>query len=361
MEKEKQAIVTLEDGTFFKGISFGADGEKCGKFIFTTGVVGYQELVTDPANAGKILIFTYPLIGNYGCAPKFNESKGTWAEGVVIKEKSRIFSNWQAKQSFDDFAKESGLIIVGDIDTRTLAVHLREKGEMSGIISTFDFNAASLSTKIKKFRSRKTMSLLPKISVDKITSLAKGKKGAKKIVVLDLGITGNIIRQLETLGFALITLPYNTSWQKILSLKADGLIVSGGPEEDVGLKEVVANIKELIKKIPILGISTGHQVLAMSLGAKINKMRSGHHGSNYPICGRSSYKGEITVQNHSYSLDSRSLEKIKDVNITYYNLNDRTPEEIESRKLKIIGVQYYPVSPGFKEVNSVFKRFSELL
>lgn len=361
MKKEKQAIVILEDGTCFKGKSFGADGERYGKFIFTTGVVGYQELITDPANVGKILIFTYPLIGNYGCAPKFNQSKGIWSEGVVIKEKSRIFSNWQAKQSFDNFAKENSLIVAGDIDTRTLSLHLREKGEMSGIISTLDFNAASLLLKIKKFRGRKATSFLPKISVSKIAYLAKGKKGTKKIVVLDLGITGNIIKQLETLGFSLILLPYNASWREILELKADGLIISGGPEEDEGLKEVAANIKELIKKIPILGISTGHQVLAMALGAKINRMKLGHHGSNYPVCGRSSYKGEITVQNHSCSVDSRSLEKMKDVNITYYNLNDRTPEEIESKKLKFIGVQYYPVSPGFNEVNSVFKRFSKLL
>jgi len=178
---------------------------------------------------------------------------------------------------------------------------------------------------------------------------------------LDLGITNSIIRQLETLGCAITLLPYNTPSQEILRTKPKGLIISNGPEEDAGLKEVVNNIKPLINKLPILGISTGHQILAQALGAKITKLKLGHRGVNYPVHNPATYKGEITVQNHAYVVDTDSLNKIKEIKITGYNLNDRTVEEIESKKLKIIGTQYYPASPGFNEASDVFKRYIKML
>ncbi len=355
-----KVILMLEDGKSFVGEGLGVEGEKVGGVIFNTAVVGYQEMMTDPANAGKILVLTYPLIGNYGTAPKFNESKGVWVAGLVIKEKARIFSNWQALVSFDDFIKEQNLLTISEVDTRTLAVHLRQKGEMLGIISTKNFEAKELLAKINDFKKKPAESLLSKISVTKPSLIGK-EKAKYKIAVLDLGITNSTIRQLETLGCSIMLLPYNTPTQEILRIKPKGLIISNGPEEDAGLKEVVNNIKPLIGKLPILGISTGHQVLAQALGAKITKLKLGHRGVNYPVHHPTSYKGEITVQNHGYVVDADSLNKIKEVKITGYNLNDRTVEEIESKKLKIIGTQYYLASPGFNEVNDVFKRFEKML
>jgi carbamoyl-phosphate synthase small subunit len=353
-----KAVLGLEDSKSFSGEVLNS-GEVIGEVILNTAVVGYQEMITDPANAGKILVLTYPLIGNYGIAPKFNESKNVWLSGLVIKEKSRIYSNWQAKESFDNFIKEHNLLTMSEVDTRTLAVHLRNKGEMLGIISTKTFEPKELLSKINDFRKTKSESLLPKISVKKVIYLGK-ERARYKVAILDLGITHSIIRQLETLGLAITLLPYNISCQEILRLKSDGLIISNGPEEDVGLKEVVVNVQSLINRLPILGISTGHQVLAKALGAKIIKMKLGHRGVNYPMDRPHFYKGEITVQNHSFVVDAESLVKIKGIKITGYNLNDRTVEEIESRKLKIIGTQYYPASPGFAEVNSVFKRFMKI-
>ncbi|MBI5144920.1 MAG: carbamoyl phosphate synthase small subunit, partial [Candidatus Omnitrophica bacterium] len=306
------------------------------------------------------LVLTYPLIGNYGCAPKFNESKQVWPSGLVIKEKSRIFSNWQAKESFAAFVKRHKLLTLYNVDTRTLAVHLRQKGQMRGIISTECLQAKDLLAKIEKFRKQKSPSLLPKISIDRIEHLGK-KKAKKKIAILDLGITNSILRQLETLGLAITLLPFQSKAKEILHQNPDGLIISGGPEEDSGLREVSENIKGLLGRLPILGISGGHQVLAHALGAKINKLKLGHRGVNYPVYNPSSYKGEITVQNHSYVVDADSLSKIKAVKITGYNLNDRSVEEMESKKLKIIGVQYLPISPGFNEVNSILKKFMKIL
>jgi carbamoyl-phosphate synthase small subunit len=249
---------------------------------------------------------------------------------------------------------------ISKVDTRTLAVHLRQKGQMQGIISARDFEPKSLLAKINALRKEKERSLLPEISVGKPQQLG-AKKARYKIAVLDLGITQSAIKQLEALGAGLTLLPYDARPQEILRLKPRGLIISSGPEEDIALEEVAANVKPLVGKLPILGISAGHQVLARALGAKVFKMKLGHRGVNYPLSRPASFKGEITVQNHSCAVDADSLGKAKAVKITGYNLNDRTVEEIESKKLKIIGVQYVPASPGFGEVNSVFKKFMKIL
>ncbi len=350
-----KAIIMLEDGKSFLGEVEDLKGERVGEVIMNTAVVGYQEMITDPANAGKILVLTYPLIGNYGCASKFNESDNVWLAGLVIKEKSRVFSNWQAKESFDDFIKRHNLISLFGVDTRTLAVHLRQKGSMLGIISTNCFEVKELLAKIEGFRKDRPVELLTKISTKKKKKLGAG--GKKKVAILDLGITNTIIRQLGSLGLSLTILPYNTSAEDILRLKPEGLIISDGPEEAPELGEVAKNLKLLIGKIPILGIATGNLVLANALGAKTNKLKTGHRGVNYPVQNPAVFKGEITVQNHAYVIDAASLLKIKEIKITGYNLNDRTVEEIESKKLKILGIQYLPVSPGFKEANNVFQRF----
>jgi len=357
-----KAILILQDGFIFRGESFGVQGEQAGKVVLNTAVVGYQEMLTDPANAGRILTLTYPLIGNYGVAPKFNESKKAWVSGLVIKEKSRMSSNWQAKGGIDDFMVEQNIVGITGIDTRTLAVHIREKGELLGVISTRTFEPKELLSKMEAFGAKTSSSVLPQISVSKITHLdGAKKKSTARVAILDLGITNGIIEQLQALGFSLTLFPYNTAPQEILTHKFDGLIISNGPEEDPGLDIVAQNIKGLIGKIPIMGISTGHQVLAKSQGARVTKMKLGHRGVNYPIYNPPSYKGEITVQNHSCVVDADSLLKIKNIKITAYNLNDRTVEEMESKRLKILGVQYYPSSPGFDEINSAFQKFSKML
>jgi carbamoyl-phosphate synthase small subunit len=239
-------------------------------------------------------------------------------------------------------------------------VHLRQKGQQLGAISTSCFSARELLAKIQNFRKQKKPSLLAQISVAKLTYIGK-QKAKYRLAVLDLGITQGIIRQLESLGCALQLLPFNATAAEILRLRAEGLIISGAPEEDPGLVQVAENIKPLIGKLPILGISAGHQVIARALGAKLSKLKLGHHGVNYPIHNPASYKGEITVQNHSWAVEAGSLGKIKGLKVSAYNLNDRSVEEIESRRLKIIGVQYVPASPGFEEVNPVFKRFVKMM
>ncbi len=351
-----KAILALENGSSFEGISIGAPSERIGEVVLNTAVVGYQEIMTDATNAGKILVLTYPLIGNYGVANKFFESKKCWIAGLVIKEESRIYSNWQAEGAFGNFIKEEGVITISDVDTRTLATNIRDDGEMLGIISTKTQRKEDLFKKLRDYKKGKKGDFIKEISVNKIKEI-KGSRSGPKIAILDLGISNSFITQLKRLGCNIVLLPYNTSAEKIIGMKYDGLIISNGPEEDVAIAEVVKIVKMLLGEIPILGISTGHEIIGIALGGKLKKMKAGHHGVNYPVKAPNSYKGEITVQNHSFIIDENSIKNRKDVSITLRNINDDSVEEMESRALKFISTQYYPVSPGFDEVNGAFRRF----
>jgi len=352
------AVLFLEDGRSFSAKS-DLSAEGVGEVIINTAVVGYQEMITDAANAGKILVFTYPLIGNYGCAPKFNESAKVWVTGLVMKEKCKIFSNWQAASSLDNFLKAHKKSAIYGLDTRSLTVHLREKGPLVGAISTSEVDAKKLMDRINKFKQQTVKSWLPEVSVRKSHTLGKTK--GKKIAVLDLGVSVGLIKQLERLGFSIKVFPYHAGAKQILSIKPKGLVITNGPENDCGLGIVAQNIKSLIGKIPILGVVTGCQVLAMALGGQLIRLKLGHRGVNYPIARPGTFRGEITVQNHGYVIDNNSLRKIKEIKVTAYNLNDHTIEEIESKKLKIIAVQYNPVSAGFNQTNAILLKFSKLL
>lgn len=353
-----KARLVLEDGSSFEGLSIGSDGERMGEVVLNTAVVGYQEMMTDPANAGKILVLTYPLIGNYGVAGKFNESKKCWITGLAIKESSRIYSNWQAEGPFEDFLKKESVLTITDIDTRTIAVTIRDKGEMPGIISTKDSTKEELLAKLKNYKKNKH-GVIKDISVKKTTEI-EGKASGAHIAVLDLGMLNSFIKQLSTLGCNITLLPYNTKSKDILALKPDGLIVSSGPEEDAAIPEIADIVRGVIGKLPVMGISTGHQILALAAGGKLKKMKVGHHGVNYPVKPADGFKGEITVQNHSYIVDEDSIKHKKDIAITLRNINDKSIEAMESKPLKFMSIQYYPVSPGFDEVNGAFIKFLKM-
>lgn len=352
------AMIVLENGSSFDGLSIGVPGERIGEVVLNTAVVGYQEMMTDPANAGKILVLTYPLIGNYGVAKKFYESERSWLSGLVIKESSRIYSNWQAEGSFGDFVKKEGVVAMSDVDTRTLAVNIRDNGEMRAIISTRNSNKDTLLKKLKSEMAK--VDFIQKISVKAPSEVAGGQPGPR-IGVLDLGMLKSFTGQLAALGCSVTLLPYSTSPDEIAGRKFDGLVISGGPEDDISMPKVVETVKAMIGKVPMLGISTGHQAIGLALGARIKKMRIGHHGVNYPIKGADSNKGEISVQNHSFVIEELSIKNRKGVRVTARNINDNTIEELESRALRFLSTQYYPASPGFDEVHPAFGRFLKMI
>ncbi|MBU0533895.1 MAG: glutamine-hydrolyzing carbamoyl-phosphate synthase small subunit [Candidatus Omnitrophica bacterium] len=355
-----KAKLVLEDGSCFEGISIGVPGEKIGEVILNTTVVGYQEMMTDPANAGKILVLTYPLIGNYGIAEKFNESKKCWLEGLIIKESSKMYSNWQAEDSFENFLSKEKTVAISEIDTRTLAVKIRDNGEMLGIISTQDTNEKKLLQKLQKAAKNIKKNFIKEISVKEVTKIKPNSSGSK-IAILDLGITNGFIKQLKTLGCNITLLPYDTDADKILKSGFDAVVISNGPEADEAIPIITQTTKKLLGKIPVLGISTGHEIIALALGGKLKKMAMGHRGVNYPVKSPDSFKGEITVQNHSFIVDEDSIKNRKDTRVTLRNVNDNSIEEMESKSLKFISTQYYPLSPGFDEVNEVFKRFLKMM
>jgi len=250
------------------------------------------------------------------------------------------------------------VITISEIDTRTLAITIRDKGEMLGIISTKDSTKDDL---LKRLKNHKKLPLeaIKDISVKKATEI-KGSPSGANIAVLDLGMKNSFIKQLATLGCNITLLPYNIKARDILALKPDGLIVSNGPENDSVIPEITATVKDLLGKIPMMGIAAGHEIIGLALGGKLDRMKIGHHGSNYPIKPPDSFKGEISVQNHSYVIDENSIRSRKNVEITMRNVNDNSIEEMESKQLKFISVQYNPVSPGFNEVNGAFIRFLKI-
>ena len=351
-----KAKLVLEDGSSFEGISIGVAGERIGEVVLNTAVVGYQEIMTDPANAGKILVLTYPLTGNYGVAKKFYQSKKSWVEALVMKEKSKTCSNWQAEDTFDNFLKKEGCAAISEVDTRTLAVKIRDDGEMRGIVSSKETDEHKLLRKLKSNKSNREKNFIRNISVEKITKIKSNSKGPN-IAVIDIGMLNGFIKQLKSLGCNIILLPYHTGAKEILKLDPDGLIISNGPENDVAFPGIAEVTQKILGKIPLLGISAGHEIIALALGGRLKKLKIGHRGVNYPVKPPSSYKGEITVQNHSFVVGENSLNSRKDIKITLRNVNDNTIEEMESKSLKFISTQYYPVSPGFDEVNEVFVKF----
>jgi len=350
---KRKVILALEKGgRIYEGVSCGVSGEKTGWVSFYTGVVGYQEVITTPANTGKIILMTYPLIGNYGVAKKFRESKHSLISGLIIKENTRITSNWQAEKDFFDFLKDEKILAMQGVDTRAIMLELRQDAEQWGIISTKDFNPQSLRRKIKLAKKAKT-NFINKISTKRVVKIS-GR--GKTIGIIDIGVTNSLINQLHSLNCKNILIPYKTSTKNILALAARGIIISDGPEIDKGSNIVVNSVKELLGKIPILGIGAGCQILAVALGAKIKKMHIGHHGVNYPVLKPNSLKGKITVQNHSYVIDEVSLDG-KGTQVTWRNINDKSIEGIRNSILKAFGYQFYPASPGMGEVNSVLKEF----
>ena len=355
-----RGILVLDDGSYFEGISIGTAGERMGEVVLNTGVVGYQEVMTDPANAGKILVFTYPLVGNYGVARKFSESRRCWLQAVIVKEESKMYSNWQAEDTFNNFLEKERLVGISEVDTRTLAVKIRDSGEMLGIVSSREANISYLLEKLKGHKRDIKNDFIRKISIKKITEIGDNPSGPK-IAVIDLGFLNSFLKQLKSLGCNLTLLPYNTGAEQILGLNPDGLIISNGPEEDEAISKIVEVVRKLVGKIPLLGISLGHEIICLALGGRLKKLKVGHRGVNYPVKSPPSYKGDITVQNHSFVVDEDLIKGRDDIKITLRNVNDNSIEEMESIPLRFISTQYYPVSPGFDEVNEVFKRFLKMI
>jgi carbamoyl-phosphate synthase small subunit len=355
----KKAKIALEDGKIFEGYSFGASGETSGEVVFNTSLTGYQEILTDPSYKGQIVTMTYPLIGNYGVNSQDVESRRPFVEGFVVKELSRISSNWRSEKTLDKYLKQNKIVGIEGIDTRALTRHIRLKGAMNAVISSEDLNDKSLFKKAKSLPGLVGRDLVKEVTYDKVQYW--NKEGKYKVVVLDCGVKFNILRRLAENDCQVIVVPASTSADEILSHKPNGLLLSNGPGDPAALPYVVETTKKLIGKLPIFGICLGQQILGQALGGKTYKLKFGHHGGNQPVKDLKTGRISITVQNHGFCVDIDSLNK-SDIEITHMNLNDKTLEGIRHKKLPIFSVQFHPeCSPGPHDASYLFGEFVEMM
>jgi len=349
------AILALEDGTVFPGTSFGADGECYGELVFNTSMSGYQEVLTDPSYKGQIVSMTYPLIGNYGVNSFDCESKKVWVEGFVVKECSRIYSNWRADKSLQDYLKENKIIGIEGVDTRAVTKHIRSAGALKAVISTVDSNAKSLVKKAKNSKGLVGIDLVSEVTSKK--SSLWSKTGKFKVAVLDCGVKYNILRILAQKGCKVEVFPAKATAKDILEKKPDGLLLSNGPGDPSAVPHVIQTVKDLIGKLPIFGICLGQQMIGQALGGSTFKLKFGHHGGNQPVKDLKTGSTMITVQNHGFCVDIDTLPK-NDIEITHMNLNDKTLEGIRHKKYPLFSVQFHPeASPGPHDANYLFDEF----
>jgi len=355
------AILALEDGTIFKGSSFGAKGECYGEVIFNTSMTGYQEILTDPSYKGQIVTMTYPLIGNYGINLEDIESCKPFLEGFVVRECSKIASNWRAKKTLEAYLKENNILGIEGIDTRRLTLCIREVGAMKAVLSTEDFNEKRLVQKAKDSLGLIGRDLVREVTTTRKYIWPKSQKTRFKVVVLDCGVKYNILRELLRHKCQVIIVPANTPAEEILKMRPDGLLLSNGPGDPAAVKYVVETTKILLDKLPIFGICLGHQMLGLSMGGITYKLKFGHHGANHPVKDLRSDKVLITVQNHGFCVDIDSLPK-KDIEITHINLNDRTLEGMRHKRLPIFSVQFHPeASSGPHDAEYLFGEFTKMM
>jgi carbamoyl-phosphate synthase small subunit len=358
-EPRRRTTVVLEDGTVFEGRSFAGEGEVAGEVVFTTSMVGYQETVTDPSYRGQILLFTYPLIGNYGIIPGDEESRKVQATGVLVREYTPHPSNWASERSLATLLEESGVIGVEGIDTRALTRHLRDKGAMRGVISTLDHGPSSLREKANAHPSMVGLDLASTSSdLAAPTLLPAFGEERCRVAALDYGVKGSIYEELRSRGASVLAMPGWTRAEEILSSNPDGLFLSNGPGDPAALGDAVSTLRPLLGEVPVFGICLGHQLLGLALGCETYKMPFGHHGANHPVRNLNTGRIEITSQNHGFAVREKTMPA--GVELTHRNLYDGTIEGIESSSLDAWSVQYHPESsPGPRDSGYLFDGFVE--
>ncbi len=355
----KEALLALEDGRFFRGYSFGADGQAEGEVVFNTSMMGYQEILTDPSYKGQMVAMTYPLIGNYGVNSEDMESTKPFVEGFIVKELSRIHSNWRANEDLGSYLKRSKVVGIEGIDTRALTKHLREEGAKKGVISTKELDEKKL-VKI----AAASPGLLGRDLIKEVTCLKAydwSKKGKYRVVAMDSGIKHNILRNLESRDCQVRVVPATADKNEILSFKPHGLFLSNGPGDPEALPYIVDTVKSLLGELPIFGICLGHQILGQAFGGKTFKLKFGHHGGNQPVIDLRSRAVAITAQNHGFAVDVDSIPD-KQIELTHINLNDHTCEGMGHKKLPVFSVQYHPeAAPGPHDATYHFDKFIEMM
>ncbi|MFP4465426.1 MAG: glutamine-hydrolyzing carbamoyl-phosphate synthase small subunit [Candidatus Goldiibacteriota bacterium] len=379
----KKAMLMLEDGACFEGVSAGYSGEAYGEIVFNTSMTGYQEIITDPSYKGQIVAMTYTEIGNCGVNRYDSESNRPQAEGFVVKNMSKIASNWRSEMSFIDYLIKNKIPAIEGIDTRKLVRHIRNNGAMKSVLSAKDTDKKSLLKKVKASEPLEGRDLAKGVSVKKeyrwpeakglkVLDIMRNEKDYLKmwknkdkfhVVAVDCGIKHTILRILTELNCKITVVPITAKAERIMELKPDGIFISNGPGDPAAVPYLVEEIKKLLGKKPMFGICFGSQLMSLALGGRTYKLKFGHRGANHPVRDNKTGRIDITVQNHGFATDMDSLKgSPHKVEVTHTNLNDGTVEGIEVKKLKCFAIQNHPeASAGPHDHKNIFDRFADYM
>jgi carbamoyl-phosphate synthase small subunit len=357
------AALALADGRVFRGNAFGAPASAAGEVVFTTTMVGYQEVCTDPSFRGQIVCMTYPLIGNYGMQPDQDESRQPWIAGLVVREPCPAPSHNSSQGTIDDYLRRAGIPGISGIDSRALTLHIREVGDTRGVLI---HDAASLPDAELVERARQAplpgeYDVVGEVTVPEPERL--GGENGPHIVVVDCGVKRNIIRSLIARGARVTVVPFSTPLEAIERLRPDGVVVSPGPGDPANLDAGLAVVDGILARgIPYFGICLGHQLLARSIGASTRKLKFGHRGGNHPVRDRQTGRVTITSQNHGFEVDPTSVPEGSGWEVRLVNLNDGSVEGLAHRDLPVMTVQFHPeASPGPQDNAHLFDDFLALV
>lgn len=359
MDRHKRAVLVLSDGSAYFGLGIGAPSMRSGELVFNTAMTGYVEALTDPSYAGQILLMTYPLIGNYGFNKEWVESGQVHVEGFCVRQDYGAPHHVRAPLNLDAYLQQNGVGGICGLDTRALTRRIREHGVMPAALEVYEEKEADIAALAEKARATDYSRL---DFVEKVTcgQMKKYGSGSKKIALLDCGVKGNIIRELNKRGCEVLVFPAFTKAEEIASFGADGVVVSNGPGDPARLDRIVAQTKLLIKDYPLMGICLGHQILGLAAGSKTYKLKFGHRGGNHPVLDRQAGRVAITTQNHGFAVDESGLGP--DWEATHENLNDHTNEGIAHKSLPVFSVQYHPEAhPGPRDSMYLFDKFVKSL